>query len=98
MPGLDLALHHRVVGRVDVLVQGRGNLLDLEGRQEAVVDALLERVDEDRLAEVGVGIDVVLALGRGGQAQLNGWGEVVRGCRARCSRRWRRRGGTRRSR
>ena len=77
MPALDLALDHLVVGRVDILVQRRGNLLHLERRQEAVVDALLERVDVDRLAEIGVGVHVVLALGRGGQAELHGGGEVV---------------------
>ena len=74
---LDLALDHCVVGRVDVLVERRGDLLHLERRQEAVVDAVLERVDVDRLAEVGVGVDVVLALGRGGQAELHGGREVV---------------------
>jgi hypothetical protein len=68
---------HRVVGRVDVVVQRRGDLLHLERRQEAVVDAVLERVDVDRLAEVGVGVHVVLALGRGGQAELHGGREVV---------------------
>ena len=44
-----------VVRRVDVFVERGGNLLHLERRQEAVVDAFLERVDVDRLAEVGVG-------------------------------------------
>ena len=48
----------------------------LERRQKAVVDAVLERIDKHRLAEIGVGIDVVLAFGRGGQAELHGRGEV----------------------
>ena len=74
---LDLALDHCVIGRVDVLVERGGDLLHPERREEAVVDAFLERVDEDRLAEVGVGVHVVLALGRGGQAKLHGRGEVV---------------------
>ena len=72
LPGFDLALDQRVVGRIDILVERRGDLLHLERRQEAVVDAVLERVDVDRLAEVGVGVHVVLALGRGGEAELHG--------------------------
>jgi len=39
--------------------------------------AVLERVDEHRLAEVGVGVGVVLALGGSGEAQLNSGREVV---------------------
>ena len=77
LAGFDLALDQLVVGRVDVLVERGGDLLHLERRQEAVVDAFLERVDVDRLAEVGVGVDVVLALGRGGQAELHGRREVL---------------------
>ena len=76
LPGLDLALDHRIIGRIDILVEGRGDLLHLERRQEAIVDAFLERVDVDRLAEIGVGVHVVLALWRGGQAELHGRGEV----------------------
>ena len=74
---LDLALHHGVVGRVNVVVERRLNLLHLERREEAVVDAFLERVDVNRLAEVGVGVHVVLALGRGSEAELHRRGEVV---------------------
>ena len=74
---LDLALDQLVVGRVDVLVERGRDLLHLEGREEAVVDALLERVDVDRLAEVGVGVDVVLALGRRRHAELHRRREVV---------------------
>jgi hypothetical protein len=51
-------------------------LLHSEGREEAVVDAFLERVDKHRLAEVGVGVHVVPALGRGGEAELHGGREV----------------------
>src|SRR5207237_10291458 len=57
-------------------VERRGYLLHLEGGQEAVVDAVLEGIDIDRLAEILVGIDVVLALGRGGEAELHRRGEV----------------------
>ncbi len=46
---LHVALHHRVVGRVDVLVQRGGNLHYLEGCQEAVVDSFLERVAVPKL-------------------------------------------------
>ena len=42
----------------------------LVGGQEAIFDALLERVDVDRLAEVVRGGDVGGFLGRGGQSDL----------------------------
>ena len=77
LPRLDLTLHHGVVGRVNVVIKRRLNLLHLERREEAVVDAFLERVDIDRLAEVGVGVHVVFALGRGGEAELHGRREVI---------------------
>ena len=73
----DVAGHHVVVGRVDVLVQGGGNLLHPERRQVAVVDAVAQRVRVHRLAEVGIGVGVEGALRRGGQAQLHGRREVV---------------------
>ena len=77
LPGLNLAFDQRIVGRIDILVERRGDLLHLERRQEAVVDAFLERVDVDRLAEIGVSVHVVLALRRGGEAELHGGGEVI---------------------
>ena len=73
---LDLAFDHLVVGRVDVVVERGGDLLHLERRQEAVVDALLQRIGVNRLAEIGVGVDVVAALGRRGQAELHGRREI----------------------
>ena len=73
----DLALDDLVIRRVDVVIQGRGDLADLEGRQVAVVDAFLQGVDVDRLAEVGVGVGIVGAPGCGGQAQLHGGLEVL---------------------
>ena len=73
---LDLALDHLVVGRVDVVVERGGDLLHLERRQEAVVDAFLQRIDVNRLAEIGVGVHVVAALGRRGQAELHGGREI----------------------
>ena len=42
---LGFALDELIIGRVHVLVERRGDLLDLERRQKAVVDALLQRVD-----------------------------------------------------
>ena len=51
---------------------------DLVGREEAVVDALLQRVGVDRLAEVVDVRDVLGFLRRGGQADLRGAGEVSR--------------------
>ena len=50
---------------------------DLVGREEAVGDALLERVGVDRVAEVLDVGDVLGFLGRGGQADLRGGGEVL---------------------
>lgn len=76
LAGNDFAIHHGVVGRVGVIVQAGRELLDPERRQEAVVDALLQGVGVDRLAEIGVGVDVALTLGRGRQAELHGWLEV----------------------
>ena len=52
-------------------------LIDLVGREEAVLDALLERVGVDRLAEVVDVGDVFGFLRRGGEADLRGGGEVV---------------------
>ena len=77
LAGFDLTFHHRVVGRVDVFIEGGGDLLDAEGGEEAVVDALLEGVNEHRIAEVGVGVGVAGAAGGGGEAQLHGGSEVL---------------------
>jgi len=79
--GLDFTLHYVVVRRIDVVIQRSLNLLHLERREETVVDAVLERVDIDRLAEIGVGVHVILALGRGGEAELHGRGEVIENAR-----------------
>ena len=73
---LRLALHHAVIAGVHVFVQGGGVLPQFERREEAVVDALLQRVDVDRLAEISVGIHVHITLGRGGKAQLHRRAEV----------------------
>ena len=75
--GFDLAFDELVVRRIDILVERRGNLLHLEWREEAVVDAFLERIDIDRLAEVSVGVHVVFTFGSGGQAKLHRRGKVV---------------------
>ena len=73
---LDLTFNHRIIWRINVLVQGRGNLLHPERREIPVVDPFLQRVDIDRIAEIGVGVRVVLTLGGGGQAELHGRGEI----------------------
>ena len=65
------------------------------GREEAVVDPLPQAVLVDRVAEVEVGVAVVLAQRRGGHAELERRLEVVEDRRARSSRRARCRGGTR---
>ena len=70
LSGFDLALDQLIVRRIDILVECRRNLLHLERRQEAVVDAFLERVDVNRLAEISVGVDVVFALRCRGESEL----------------------------
>jgi hypothetical protein len=74
---LDVALDHLVIRGVDVVVQRGGDLPHLKRREKAVVDAVLQRIDEHRLAEVVVGVGVDGALGGGGQAELHGRREVV---------------------
>ncbi len=74
---LDVARDDLVVWRRDVLVERGGDLPHLEGREEAIVDALPQRVLVHRLAEIGVGVGVHGALGRSRQAQLNRRAEVV---------------------
>ena len=66
MHGVNFALHHLVIRRVDIVVERGGNLLYAEGRQVAVIDALPEGVDVNRLAEVSVGIRVLFAFWRRG--------------------------------
>ena len=60
---------------VEVLVEVDAD--DLVGGEEAVLDALLERVGVDGLAEVVDVGDVLGLLRRGGQADLGGGGEVL---------------------
>ncbi len=60
---------------VEVLVEADAH--DFVGGEEAVLDALLERVGVDRVAEVVDVGDVLGLLGRGGEADLRGGGEVV---------------------
>ena len=74
--GFHGAFHHDVIGDVGVLVHCRCDLTYLERRQKAVVDAFLQRVGENRLAEIAVGVGVVLAARRGGEAQLHGGREI----------------------
>ena len=45
LPDLDFALHNLVIRRIDILVECCGNLLYAERREEAVIDALSERID-----------------------------------------------------
>ena len=78
---------------VEVFVEADAD--DLVGREEAVGDALLERVGVDRVAEVLDVGNVSGFLGRGGQADLGRRREVLRGSCARRHHRRRCRGGTR---
>src|SRR3990167_4442718 len=74
--GLDLAFHHGVVRGEYIVIQRGSDLLQAEGCKETIVDAVFERIDEHRLAEVGIGVGVVLSLRRSSQTQLHGGGEV----------------------
>ena len=74
---LDLALNQLVIGCIDVTIERGGDLLDLEGRQKAIVDPFLQGVDVNRFPKIGIGVRVGLALGRRGQAELHGWREIL---------------------
>lgn len=52
--------------------------MDAVGSEEAVVDTLPQAVGVDRIAEVVVGVGVVLPARRGGHAQLEGRLEVLK--------------------
>ena len=64
--------HNAVIGVVGVVIDVAGGEPHAVRRQEAVLDALLEGVTIDGLAEVVVGIGVDLATRRGRHAQLHG--------------------------
>src|SRR5204863_3563224 len=53
------------------------NPMDAVGRQEAVVNALLEAVGVNRVAEIKVGVAVFVAQRRGRHAELVGGLEVL---------------------
>src|SRR5262249_27742585 len=74
--GLNVAFHDMVIRRVLILVERGRYLLHTEWREEAVIDALLERIGIDRAAKVGVRVHVVLAPGRRGEAELNGRSKI----------------------
>ena len=74
---LDLSLDQDVIGSVDVVIQGGGELLDLERGEVAIVDPVFQRVDIHRFAEIDVGVGIPLTFGSGGQSELNGWPEVL---------------------
>ena len=76
LPCVDLPFHHHIVRSENILVECGLNLLNTEGREEAIVDAFLERIDINRLTEVGIGVHIIFTLRRGGEAQLNRWGEI----------------------
>jgi len=59
---LDLPFDQDVIRGIDVLIQGRGDLFDLEGGQEAIIDSFLQGIDEHRLPEVGVPSGLILPL------------------------------------
>src|SRR5664280_1462680 len=75
--GFDLALHHLVIRRIDIVIERGGNLLYAERREEAVIDSLLERVGVNRLAEIEVGVGILFALRRCSQPELDRGSEVI---------------------
>ena len=69
--GRDFLYDQPVLGEV-----GDG-AVHLVGGKETVVDALAERIGEDRIAEVFIGVDILGALWRGGHAELHGAVEML---------------------
>src|SRR6266567_5035897 len=74
---LHFAFDQFVIWRVDVLIERRRNLFHFKWREESVVDTFLKRINVYRLAEIFVGINIIVALGRCGKAKLHGRREVV---------------------
>ena len=72
-----VAVELALLGPVALHVAVDMDLDDLVGREEAVADALLQRVGVNRLAEIVDVGDVFRFLRRGGQADLRGAGEVL---------------------
>jgi len=72
-----IAFEEVIIRAVAVFVQTGLELADFEGGEVAVVDAGFEGIAVDGVAEVGVGVGVVFALGRCGEAELDGGFEVV---------------------
>ena len=73
---LAFAVELALLGPVALHVAVDMDLDHLVGREEAVADALLQRVGVNRVAEIGDVGDVLGLLRRGGQADLRGRGEV----------------------
>ena len=51
LPRFNFALHDLVIRRVHILIQGRGDLLYPERREETVIDAFPKRIDVDRVGK-----------------------------------------------
>ena len=76
LAGFNFAFNDGIVRGVGVFIQRGFDAADFEGRQKTVVDAFLQRIDIDRIAEVFVSVGVFLAFGRGGQTELHGGREI----------------------
>src|ERR1700690_3940221 len=61
--GFDIAGNDRVVSGPHVLVERRFKLANAKGRQEAVVDAVLQGISVNGVAEVPIGVNVLVSLG-----------------------------------
>ena len=77
LASFNLPFHHVVIGRVNILVKRRLNLLHFERCEKAIVDPFLQRVDEHRLTEVAIGVHVVFAFWCGSQTELHGGREIL---------------------
>ena len=66
LTSFNFSLDKRVVWCEDILIERGRDLLDLKWRKKAVVDPVLERVGENWIAKISVGVNVVFAFGSGG--------------------------------
>ena len=66
LTSFNFSLDKRVVWCEDILIERGRDLLDLKWGKKAVVDPVLERVGENWIAKISVGVNVVFAFGSGG--------------------------------
>src|SRR5665213_629471 len=74
---VDVAFYDHIIRRVDVFIERGRDLPDLERRKEPVVDAVLQRIDVDGVAEIRVRVCVVVSLGGRCESELHRRREVL---------------------